>query len=202
VWERDVSGHIPLLEVIDRVRPTALIGVSGQRDVFTEQVVRAMARHIDQPIIFPLSNPTSLSEAEPANLVTWTEGRALVATGSPFASVVYQGRTIPISQCNNSYIFPGLGMGVIAAGATRVTDEMFLTAARVLSDCAAMQSGYDTTLLPPLEDIREVSRRVALAVGLEAQRQGVARKTSREDLERLLAARQWEPRYRAMRCRA
>jgi len=200
-WGRDVSGHISLLEVIERVRPTALIGVSGQRDVFTEQVVRAMARHVDQPIIFPLSNPTSLSEAVPANLIAWTEGRALVATGSPFASVAYQGRTIPISQCNNSYIFPGLGMGVIAAGATHVTDEMFLTAARVLSACAARQSGSDAPLLPPLEDIREVSRRVALAVGLEAQRQGIARKTSSEDWERALAARRWEPRYRPMRCR-
>jgi len=201
-WGRDALGHVPLHEVIDRVRPTALIGVSGQRDVFTEQVVRAMARHVDQPIIFPLSNPTSLSEAVPTNLVTWTEGRALVATGSPFASVGYQGRTIPISQCNNSYIFPGLGMGLIAAGATRVTDEMFLTAARVLSDCAATQSGNDAPHLPPLENIREVSRRVAQLVGLEAKRQGVARKTSSEDLERTLAARRWEPRYRPMRYRA
>jgi len=183
------------------VRPTVLIGVSGQPGAFTEEVVREMARHVERPLLFPLSNPPSRSEALPANLIDWTEGRALIATGSPFPGVAYGGRTIPISQCNNSYVFPGLGLGVIASGARRVTDEMFLAAARVLSDCGPAQSGPDVPLLPPLENIREVSRRVALAVGIEAQRQGLARQTSLQDWEQTLEARRWEPRYRPMRYR-
>jgi malate dehydrogenase (oxaloacetate-decarboxylating) len=198
-WGSDNTGTIPLLEVIDRVHPTALIGVCGQAGAFTEEAVRRMARHVERPIIFPLSNPTSCSEAVPGEVLAWTEGRALVATGSPFASVAYQGRTIPISQCNNTYIFPGLGLGVIAAGARGVTDEMFLTAARVLSECVPEPAGRDTPLLPPLRDIPEVSWRIARAVGLQAQHQGLSPQTSAEDWERTLASRRWEPRYRPLR---
>jgi malate dehydrogenase (oxaloacetate-decarboxylating) len=161
-----------------------------------------MARHVDRPIIFPLSNPTSCSEAVLEDLLAWTAGRALVATGSPFAPVAYRGRTIPISQCNNTYIFPGLGLGVIAAGARRVTAEMFLTAARVLSECVPQPAGRDSPLLPPLRDIPEVSGRIAQAVGLQAQRQGLAPQTSPENWERTLAGRRWEPRYRPLRNRA
>jgi malate dehydrogenase (oxaloacetate-decarboxylating) len=201
-WQRDPSGAIPLPEVVQQVRPTALIGVSGQPGVFTEEVVRAMASSVELPLIFPLSNPTSKSEAAPADLVAWTEGRALIATGSPFASVAYRGRTLPISQCNNSYVFPGLGMGVIASGARRVTDEMFLAAARVVADWGGGQPGTEAPLLPPVEDIREVARRVARAVGLQAQRQGLAQPGSPEDWDRALAGRWWEPRYRRLRYRA
>jgi len=198
-WERGPAGGIPLAEVVRRVRPTALIGVTGQPGLFTEDVIRTLARHVERPILLPLSNPTAQCEASPADLVAWTEGRALVATGSPFPGVAYQGRTIPISQCNNAYVFPGLGLGVIASGARRVTDEMFLAAARVLSDGAPTQTGFDAPLLPPLKEIRALSRRIALAVGLEAQRQGLARRISLQEWEQLLDTSQWEPRYRPMR---
>jgi malate dehydrogenase (oxaloacetate-decarboxylating) len=161
-----------------------------------------MARHVERPILFPLSNPTSRSEAAPADLLAWTEGRALVATGSPFPAVSHRGRTIPISQCNNSYVFPGLGMGVLASGARRVRSEMFLAAARVLRDLTPLASDTLGLLLPPLEEIRSVARQVALAVGVEAQRQGLAPAMASADWERTLDARRWEPRYRPYRYRA
>jgi malate dehydrogenase (oxaloacetate-decarboxylating) len=198
-WRRDPAGDIPLAEVVRQVRPTALIGVSGQPGIFTEEVVRGMARHVERPILLPLSNPTARSEATPADLVAWTAGRALVATGSPFPPVVYRGRTIPISQCNNVHVFPGLGMGLIASGARRVTDEMFLAAARALADAAP--AAPDAPLLPPLEEVRVVSRRIALAVGSEAMRQGLAPRTSPRQREQILDARRWEPRYWPMRYR-
>jgi len=201
-WHHDHNGNLSLIEVVNQVHPTVLIGVCGQRGAFTEEVVRAMARHVERPIIFPLSNPTSRSEAMPADLVAWTEGRALIATGSPMSNVPFQGRNIPISQCNNSYIFPGLGLGVIAAGARRVTDEMFLVAARVLSDCVAGSDRPDRHLLPSVDEIPGVSRQIALAVGREAQRLGLARQMTAQQWEQTLDARRWEPRYRPMRYRA
>jgi malate dehydrogenase (oxaloacetate-decarboxylating) len=201
-WQRDNAGNISLIEVVSQVHPTVLIGVCGQRGAFTEEVVRVMARHVEPPIIFPLSNPTSRSEAMPADLIAWTDGRALIATGSPMSNVAYQGRTIPISQCNNSYIFPGFGLGLIAAGARRVTDEMFLVAARVLSTCVAASDRAAGHLLPAVEDIPAVSRRIALAVGMEAQRLGLARQLTPQEWEQTLDARRWEPRYRSMRFRA
>ena len=194
-WRRDGAGGIPLAEVVERVHPTALLGVSGQPGAFTEEAVRAMARHAERPILFPLSNPTSRSEAVPADLMAWTEGRALVATGSPFASVSYGGRSLPVSQCNNAYVFPGLGLGVIASGARRVTGALFLAAARALGDCVPPTPGPEAPLLPPPEDLRAVSRRIGLAVGLEAQRQGLAPPATPEEWERALDAAWWEPRY-------
>jgi malate dehydrogenase (oxaloacetate-decarboxylating) len=200
-WRRDPAGHIPLAEVVERVRPTALIGVCGQPGAFTEEVVRVMARHVERPILFPLSNPTSRSEAAPADLVAWTEGRALIATGSPFPAVAFRGRTLPVSQCNNIYVFPGLGLGVIASGARRVTDEMVLAAAQALTACAAPGGGAPAALLPPLEEVRVVARQVALAVGSEAQRQGVAPQVAPGEWERLVDAARWEPRYQPLRYR-
>ena len=135
-WRTGPGEAIGLLDVVRNVRPTILIGASGQPGTFTEAIVRAMAEHVDRPIIFPLSNPTSRAEATPADLIAWTDGRALIATGSPFDDVSYGGRRFPIAQCNNSYIFPGLGLGVLAVGARRVTDAMFMAAARALADCS------------------------------------------------------------------
>jgi malate dehydrogenase (oxaloacetate-decarboxylating) len=198
-WQRDSAGNISLAEVVNQVHPTVLIGVSGQPGMFTEEVVRAMARQVERPIIFPLSNPTSRSEAVPVDLVAWTEGRALIATGSPFANVAYQGRMIPISQCNNAYIFPGLGLGVIAAGAERVSDEMFLAAARALTQWAPAQPDAEGRLLPTPEAIPTVSRRIALAVGAEAQRQGLAKQTPPQEWERIVDAKWYWPRYLPMR---
>jgi malate dehydrogenase (oxaloacetate-decarboxylating) len=196
-WTR--TGGLDLAAVIENVRPTVLIGTSGQPGMFTEPMVRSMARHVARPAIFPLSNPTSRCEANPADLLTWSEGRALVATGSPFEDVVLAGKRFPIAQCNNSYIFPGVGQGVIASGARRVTDAMFMAAARSLAGASPAQADPTAPLLPPLEQIVPVSRRVAAAVAAEAQAEGLIAPCSPDDLERRIAARWWEPRYRRMR---
>ena len=158
-WRTGPGEAIGLLEVVRNARPTILIGASGQPGTFTEAIVRAMAEHADRPIIFPLSNPTSRAEATPADLIAWTDGRAVIATGSPFDDVSYGGRRFPIAQCNNSYIFPGLGLGVLAAGAKRVSDAMFMAAARALADCSPASHDPAGSLLPPLSESRRVSRR-------------------------------------------
>jgi malate dehydrogenase (oxaloacetate-decarboxylating) len=198
-WPR--ADGFDLNTVVEHVRPTVLIGCSGQPGAFTEDAVRAMARHVARPAIFPLSNPTSRSEATPASLLAWTEGRALVATGSPFADVSQDGRTFRIAQCNNSYIFPGLGQGVIASGARRVSDAMFLAAARALADVSPARHDPTAPLLPPLDEIVPVSRRVALAVAAQAQAEGQIEACPPEALARRIDARWWEPRYRRMRRR-
>jgi malate dehydrogenase (oxaloacetate-decarboxylating) len=190
-----LQSKIGLAEVVTSIHPTVLIGLSAQGGAFTEPVVRDMAKNVGRPIIFPLSNPTERSEAAPADLLAWTEGRALIATGSPFPQVVYARRTVPIGQCNNVYIFPGMGLGVIASGANRVTDEMFIAAARALGDLSPALTDPSGSLFPPIEKIREVSFQVAMAVGPEAQRAGLATKSSSEELERLIRANMWEPRY-------
>jgi len=187
--------HIPLLEVVKRVRPTILIGAAAQPQAFTEEVVREMARHVTRPMIFPLSNPTSKCEALPVDLINWTEGRALVATGSPFEDVRYQGRTIRIGQCNNAYIFPGVGLGVIAAQARRVTDAMFIAAARTLSELAPVRRDPSLALVPPLHEVRDVAKRVAVAVAVQAQRDGVADALSADELARRIEATMWRPEY-------
>ncbi|HEV3021524.1 MAG TPA: NAD-dependent malic enzyme, partial [Pirellulales bacterium] len=192
----DVIG---LIDVVRNARPTILLGVSGQPGTFTEAVVRAMAEHVDRPIIFPLSNPTSRAEATPADLVPWTEGRALVATGSPFDDVSYGGRRIPFAQCNNSYIFPGMGLGILAAGARRVSDRMFMAAARELAKFSPALHDAATSLLPPLAESRRVSRAIALAVAAAAQRDGLAPACPPAELERLIDAKTWHPRYLPMR---
>lgn len=194
-WSPAQPGRITLEEVVAHVHPTILIGTSSQPGAFTEAIVRDMAQHTHRPIIFPLSNPTSKSEAHPQDLMEWTEGRALVATGSPFPPVKYNGRTIPIGQCNNMFIFPGVGLGVIAPQARFVTDEMFVAAARALSDCSPARQDPNASLYPEIEDVREVARRVALAVGKAAQQAGVAQQTSDEELEWQITTMMWTPRY-------
>ena len=188
-------GHIPLLEVVKRVHPTILIGAAAQPQAFTEEIVREMARHVQRPMIFPLSNPTSKSEALPVDLIDWTEGRALVATGSPFDDVEYRGRSIRIGQCNNAYIFPGVGLGVIAAQARRVTDAMFIAAARTLSELAPVRRDPSLALVPPLREVRDVARRVAVAVAVQAQRDGVADELPDDELMRRIDATMWTPEY-------
>jgi malate dehydrogenase (oxaloacetate-decarboxylating) len=188
-----------LADVVKNAKPTILIGAAGEPDLFTEAIVREMARHAPRPVILPLSNPTERSEAKPADLIAWTEGRALVATGSPFPAVSFRGRTVPIAQCNNIYIFPGLGLGVIAAGARRVTDEMFMAAAQALAGCSPTRADPNGALLPALDDIRQVSRQVALAVGAKAQEQGLAPATTAAQLESMVEAHWWEPRYPQLR---
>lgn len=204
-WTGADRAHLWLAEVVRNVHPTVLIGTSAQPDTFTESIVREMAAAVPRPIIFPLSNPTSKSEAVPADLIKWTKGRALIATGSPFPPVVHNGRSTRIGQCNNAFIFPGVGLGVIASGARRVTDEMFVAAARALSNWSPARHDPTESLYPRLEVVRDVARDVALAVALEAQRAGLAPGTSPEELERRVRTRMWTPvypRYRAVAAQA
>ncbi len=201
-WCPADPGLITLEDVVRSVQPTVLIGTAAQPGAFTKEIVREMARHAERPIIFPLSNPTSKSEAAPADLIAWTDGRALVATGSPFPPVRHAGRLINIGQCNNAFIFPGVGLGVLASKARRVTNAMFVAAAQALSEHSPARRDPTASLFPALEDVREVSRRVALAVGAEAQRTGLAEATSPEELARRVEATMWTPRYLRLRHRA
>lgn len=197
-WARDGKGHIGLTEVISRINAGVLIGLSTVGGAFTEPIVREMARKVERPIIFPLSNPTDRSEARAEDLIRWTDGRALVASGSPFAPVSYGGRQIAIAQCNNVYIFPAVGLGVVAARARRVTDGMMDAAARTLAQHSPALKDPNASLLPPLRGVREVAAQIAIAVGLEAQRAGVASKILEQDLEQQVMRTQWLPKYSAI----
>jgi len=194
-WPRTSNGHIGLADVIGKIDATVLIGLSTVGGAFTEAIVREMARKVQRPIIFPLSNPTTKSEARPDDLIRWTDGRALVATGSPFALVSYGGRTIRIAQCNNVFIFPAMGLAVVASGAQRVTDAMMLVAAQTLGANSPALKDPLGSLLPPLTDIRRVASQIAVAVGMEAQKHDLAPKTSEEELRQRVTAAQWTPAY-------
>jgi malate dehydrogenase (oxaloacetate-decarboxylating) len=194
-WPRTSDGHIGLADVIGQIKATILIGLSTVGGAFSEPIVREMARKVDRPIIFPLSNPTSKSEAKAEDLIRWTDGRALVASGSPFAPVSFKGRKIPIAQCNNVYIFPAMGLAVVASGARRVTEPMMLAAARALGANSPALKDPSASLLPPLPDIRRVAADIAVAVGIEAQRDGVAPKLSEDELRRRVQETQWTPIY-------
>ncbi|KGA22186.1 MULTISPECIES: NAD-dependent malic enzyme [Pectobacterium] len=191
------SDAISLLEVVRNAKPTILIGVSGQPGLFTEEIIREMHKHCARPIVMPLSNPTSRVEARPEDIIRWTEGSALVATGSPFAPVNYQGKIFPIAQCNNSYIFPGIGLGVLASGAKRITDGMLMAASRALADCSPLANNGEGALLPDLSDIQQVSKRIALDVGKAAQLQGAAVVTSADALQKAIDHNFWQPQYRS-----
>src|SRR5882724_1442338 len=194
-WPRTLKGQIGLADVMGKIEATILIGFSSASGAFTESIVREMARKTPRPIIFPLSNPTSKSEATAEDLIMWTNGRALVATGSPFGPVSFDGRTIPIAQCNNIYIFPATGLGVVASGARRVTDGMILAAGRTLGANSPALKDPSASLLPALGDLRKVAIQIATAVGLEAQRAGVAPATTEEELRRRVISAQWTPGY-------
>jgi len=194
-WPRTSNVQIGLADVIEKIDATVLIGLSTVAGAFSEPIVREMARKVPRPIIFPLSNPTARSEANAEDLIHWTDGRALVATGSPFAPVEYGGRKIPIAQCNNVYIFPAMGLGVVASGARRVTEPMMLAAARTLGGNSPALKDPSASLLPPLTDIRRVAAEIAFAVGIEAQKDGVAPELSEEELRQRVRDTQWIPAY-------
>jgi malate dehydrogenase (oxaloacetate-decarboxylating) len=186
------SGDWPSLqEVVSNAKPTVLIGVSGKAGLFTQPVIETMHAHCPQPIIMPLSNPTSQIEAHPKDILQWTEGQALVATGSPFLPIEVLGKTFPIAQCNNSYIFPGIGLGAIASKATRITDGMLMASAQALAESAAAGQ-----MLPPLRDVQAVSKRIAFAVGMAAQRDGVAAPLTEQALQAAIEEQFWYPVYR------
>ena len=197
-WQVE-NDAISLLDVVRNAKPTVLVGVSGQPGLFTEEIIREMHSHCPRPIIMPLSNPTSRVEAVPADLIAWTEGAALVATGSPFAPVSWKDKTYPIAQCNNAYIFPGIGLGVIASKASRITDSMLMSASRALADCSPLATKGEGPVLPELKDIQRVSRYIAIEVAKAAQAAGVAIETSEEVLAQAVEDNFWKPQYRHYR---
>jgi malate dehydrogenase (oxaloacetate-decarboxylating) len=194
-WKLSDPNNISLLDVVRNVKATVLVGVSGQAGAFTEDVVREMAKHIDRPVIFPLSNPTSREEATPEQLLTWTNGRALVGTGSPFPPVAINGKTIPVAQTNNSYIFPGLALGILTSKAKRVTDAMIMASAKKLAELSPTQKDKNANLLPPITDSRKISLLIAQAVGRQAIADGIAGVPDEKAFDTALNAYVWEPVY-------
>jgi malate dehydrogenase (oxaloacetate-decarboxylating) len=194
-WSCSSQSQITLLDVVRHARATVLIGVSGQSGVFTEEIVREMARHTPRPIIFPLSNPTSRSEATPSDLFAWTDDAAIVSTGSPFPDVMRQGQLRRIDQTNNSYIFPGVALGLIAVRSKHISDKMFMTAAQSLAKYSPIHQDPSGNLLPSLDKIRELSFQVAIAVAKEAIAEGYAAMKTEEEVIRLIQEQMWEPTY-------
>ncbi|WP_227369085.1 NAD-dependent malic enzyme [Halomonas sp. M20] len=188
-----------LLDVVENAGLTVLIGVSGQKGLFTETIIRALHANCPNPLVMPLSNPTSRVEAIPQNILDWTNGEALVATGSPFPPAQVGERRVAIAQCNNAYIFPGVGLGVVASGAKRVTDTMLMAASNALANNAPIVVKGEGALLPSLGDIREVSMLIAFDVAKQAQEEGIALRSSDEALREVIERNFWYPRYRDYR---
>ena len=191
--------YASLLEVMLNAKPTILIGVSGQPGLFTEQVIKAMYQGCERPVIFPLSNPSKQVEATPQQLIEWTDGQALIATGSPFDPVEYKGKTYVTPQCNNSYIFPGLGLGIIACGGKRVTDEMLMATSLCLANASPLANTGEGSLLPPLTEIANLSKVMAFDVAKIAMAQGYALQISDEKLREKIKKNFWLPQYRDYR---
>jgi malate dehydrogenase (oxaloacetate-decarboxylating) len=198
-WHLERPDRIELIDVARNAHPTVLVGVSGQPGGFSERVVRTIAEITPQPIIFPLSNPTSRSEATPTDLLAWTQGRAVIGTGSPFPPVRKDGVSFRVDQTNNAYVFPGIGLGSISVKARRVSDGMLMAAARALAEASPSKRDRNANLLPPVTQLREVSKRLAMAVALQAQAEGLAEKTGQDELESRVRAKMWTPTYRPYR---
>jgi malate dehydrogenase (oxaloacetate-decarboxylating) len=194
-WAPGGDGKIGLEEVVREARPTVLIGLSTLKGAFTESMVRNMARWVSRPVILPLSNPTAKSEAIPEDLLKWTDGRAIIATGSPFSPVKFGDTIFPIAQCNNAYIFPALGLGLVAGRCRAVTDSMLLAAARALAERSPARQNPHAPLLPSLRELREVALQIALAVAMEGQRKGLAPKMSKDELGERIRQARWVPEY-------
>ncbi|HMR14061.1 MAG TPA: NAD-dependent malic enzyme, partial [Arachnia sp.] len=192
-WDVDQIGRYMLPDIVRNVHPTVLIGTSGQPGSFSEAVVTDMAAHVDRPLILPLSNPTSLAEATPTELLRWTDGRALIATGSPFPAVTHDGVAFRIAQANNALVFPGIGLGVAVCRASRVTDSMIAASAEAVASLSQVLHPGDS-LLPSIKDLRRVSSTVALAVATAAEADGVAQRPLTHPVEQVYEA-MWQPEY-------
>jgi malate dehydrogenase (oxaloacetate-decarboxylating) len=189
------STRLDLEAVVAAVKPTMLVGTSGTPGAFTEKAVREMAEHVERPVVFPLSNPTAKSEAVPADILAWTGGRALVATGSPFEPVNVDGREHVVGQANNVFIFPGMGLGAIVAEAREITDEMFLLAARTLAAMVPQERLAAGALYPSVSDLRRVSREIAARVVCQSRDCGVGRLYHDDEVYEAVDAAMWEPGY-------
>lgn len=195
-WDCHDNTMISLMDVVKNLHPNALLGVSGQVGLFKEEIIREMAAHVDKPIILPLSNPISHSEAIPSDLMIWTDNRAVIGTGSPFGNIVKNGQLFRVDQTNNVYIFPGIGLGLISVKAKKVTDKMFMVAAKALASCSPAQHDANANLLPPLTQVREVSYKIAFAVAKEAVRAELTDTfLSDEEIEECLKNNIWCPEY-------
>ena len=194
------SPHAPsLIEVVQHIKPTILIGVSGQPSLFTQEVVEQMHQNCPHPIIFPLSNPTSRAEAHPHDVLRWTQGAAIVATGSPFEPLTMDGQTFEVAQCNNSYIFPGLGLGTIVSRSQSVSDGMLMAASEQLVQLSPRYQNGSGPLLPPLSSLAQVSKKIALSVALQAIKEELAPQQSERVIRRMIDAQFWEATYRTYR---
>jgi len=198
-WRLEQAGKISLIDVIKNIRPTVLIGVSGQPGAFSEAVIRSMATSVAHPVIFPLSNPTSRAEATPQDLMTWTDGKAIVGTGSPFPPILKNSSFVRVDQTNNSYVFPGIGLAAIAVRATRISDAMLMAAARALAHLSPTRRNPVSNLLPPVTDARDVSMRVAEAVAMQACKEGLTEPMSAAKIFEKIEANIWTPLYRPYR---
>jgi malate dehydrogenase (oxaloacetate-decarboxylating) len=198
-WTLESPGHIGLADVVANAHPTVLIGTSGQAHAFSEHVIRTMAEHVRQPLIFPLSNPTERSEATPQDLFAWTEGRAVIGTGSPFPPLKRDGKLYRVDQNNNAYVYPGVGLGAIATDARRISDGMFLAAARAVAELSPALHDPHANLLAPLVELRALSFHVALAVGKQACAEGLAEPLSADAIAAAVRVKMWDPVYAAYR---
>jgi len=194
-WTLESSDRIKLMDVVRNAKLTVLVGVTAQPGLFSAEVLSAMASYEPQPIILALSNPTSRCECTPEDVARATNGRGMIATGSPFADLPWNGRTLVTSQCNNLYVFPGVGLGALVAKAPKVTAAMFMAASRALSDLVTADQAAHGYLLPPMADIRGVSRAVAKAVAVEARDSGLGRLLDEQTYAEVIARAQWEPSY-------
>jgi malate dehydrogenase (oxaloacetate-decarboxylating) len=196
----DVKPCKNLLEVVQLVKPSLLIGCSSVRGAFTEEIIKIMASNTKYPIVLPLSNPNEQSEAHPNDLLAWTQGQALIATGSPFKEIVYQGKKVQVAQSNNALCFPGLGLGIVASRAKWVSDNMLWAAVQALTQYTLLHAkGEEHRLLPPLKDARDVARHVAVAVAQAAREEGLAQLLPTETYDALIEKIMWEPYYRPIR---
>jgi malate dehydrogenase (oxaloacetate-decarboxylating) len=194
-WTLDHPDKVALLDVVRNAEPMVLIGVSSQPGAFSEAVVRAMAGNNRRPVIFPLSNPTSRAEATPDDLEAWTEGRGVIGTGSPFLPITRNGVSFKVDQTNNSYIFPGVGLGAIAVKARHITDAMFVAAAKALAAASPAADNPHGNLLPPVTQLRDVAFAVALATAEQAHKEGLTQGVGPDEIEAAIRAKMWPPRY-------
>ena len=194
-WSINEKKHPSLTDTVRHVKPTILIGCSAQTGSFSQDIIETMSATCERPIIFPLSNPDEKCEAQPADILTWSKGKALIATGTAFPPVEYHNRMIEIAQCNNALVFPGLGLGVLAVSATRLTKDMILAAAITLCKFAPSKKDSFLPLLPSLDDAQTVAKAIAVAVAECAVSSGFAQINQDADIEKLIEKMFWEPRY-------